>query len=331
MKRARILGTGRCMPTRVVTNDELSKILTTSDEWIRQRSGIRERRYAAPGQGPAELGADAAREAIAAAGLKPSDIDFLICATTSPQHEFPGNGCFIQRILDIPGIGALDVRDQCTGFLYGLSIADAYVRLGQYKRILLVSTEVASSALDFHDRSRHVSVLFGDGAGAVVVGESESPDRGIRSTHLHADGRFAEDLIALAPGSVYNPRITTKMIEEGLHHVRMNGKVVFKEAVTSLTAVIRETFEANKLTADDIDVFIPHQANLRINEAVAEQIGIPMEKVDRSIERYGNCGAASVPIALDEWVRDGRIRPGQTVLLATFASGFTWGAALLRW
>ncbi len=332
MKRSRILGTGRCLPSRVVTNDELSKILTTNDEWIQQRTGVKERRYVAPGQGPADLGAEASRSALDAAGLKPSDVDFIICATQSPQAMFPGTACFIQPLLGVsPGVGALDVRDQCTGFLYGLSIADAYVRLGIYKRILLVCAEVHSTGLEFADRGRHITVLFGDGAGAVVVGESDSESRGIRSVLLHADGRFARDLIVEAPGSAFNPQISHKLIDEGMHYPKMNGKAVFTQAVMSLVSVIQEALQVNALAVSDVDFFLPHQANLRITEAVTERVGISPQKVDNSIQKYGNCAAASVPIALDERVRGGDIKPGDTVLMATFAAGFTWGAAVMDW
>ncbi|MBI2933327.1 MAG: ketoacyl-ACP synthase III [Planctomycetes bacterium] len=331
MKRTRILGTGRYLPERVVTNDEMAKLMPTSDEWIQQRSGIKQRRFVAPGQGPAEIGTYAAQAALDAAGLKPSDLDFIICATQTPEHQFPGTACFLQKRLDAPGIGALDIRDQCTGFLYGLSVADAFIRLGVYRRILLVGTEVNSTGMDLSDRSRHLSVLFGDGAGAVVLGESESPDCGILSVHLHADGRFAEELWVPAPGSVYQPRITHQMLDEGLHYARMNGKAVFKEAVTNMVSAIKEVLAQNAMTIDDITFFIPHQANMRINEAVGQMIGIAPDKVDHSIQRYGNCAAASVPIALDERVRAGQFKPGDRILFSTFAAGFTWGSAVLKW
>ena len=329
--RSRILGTGRYLPSRVVTNAEMSKLVTTSDEWIQQRTGVKERRFVAPGEGPAEIGALAARAALDAAGLKPGDIDFMICATQTPQAMFPGTACFIQKILDVPGIGALDVRDQCTGFLYGLSIADAYVRLGTYKRVLLVCPEVHSTGLDFTDRGRAITVLFGDGAGAVVVGPSESDGRGIRSVVLHADGRFSRDLITEAPGSIFNPQISHKLLDEGLHYPKMNGQQVFVQAVTRLVEVTQEILGGNGLTVQDVDFFLPHQANMRITESVGARVGIPPAKTDNSIQKYGNCAAASVPIALDERVRDGSIKEGDTVLMATFAAGFTWGAAVMDW
>lgn len=348
MPRARILGTGSCLPPRVVTNDELSKRLTTSDEWIQQRSGVKERRYVAPGVGPSDLAFEATNRALDMAGLKASDLDFLILATQTPEHEFPGTACFLQKKLGNFGVGALDVRDQCTGFLYGLSIADAYVQLGKYKRVLVVGAEVHSTGLEFADRGRHITVLFGDGAGAVIVGpvdvgQASSPaprdaggdaratDRGILSTHLHADGRFAEELWVPAPGSIYPGRITHQALDEGLHYPVMNGKAVFKEAVTRMIEVSKEALGANGLTPADVTHFVPHQANLRINEMVARDLGIPPERCDDSIRKYGNCAAASVPIALDERVRSGAVKPGDIVLMSTFAAGFTWGAAVVRW
>lgn len=331
MRRARILGTGSCLPQRVVTNAELATRVTTSDEWIQQRTGVKERRYVDEGIGPSDLAFTATNRALEAAGLKASDIDFIILATQTAEHEFPGTACFLQKKLGNSGVGALDVRDQCTGFLYGLSIAEAFVQLGKYKRVLVVGTEVHSTGLDFSDRSRHITVLFGDGAGAVIVGESESADRGILSTHLHADGKFAEELWVPAPGSIYPGRITHKLLDEGMHYPFMNGKAVFVEAVTQMIAVSKEALAANGLTPADVTHFVPHQANLRINESVAQRLGIPAERCDASITRYGNCAAASVPIAFDERVRSGAVKEGDIVLMATFAAGFTWGAAVMRW
>ena len=331
MKKARILGTGSHLPERVVDNFELATRVTTSDEWIQQRSGIKARRYAAPGETPATMGVGAARRALEAAGLEPGDLDFLICSTQTPEFHFPGTGCVIQEQLGVPGIGALDVRNQCTGFLYGLSIADAYIRTGTYRRILLVCTELHSRGLQYDDEGRQVTVLFGDGAGAVVVGESEDPERGLLGVRLHADGRFARDLIVESPGFWCDPWCDPKVFAEGRHFPRMNGRSVFKEAVSGMRSVSLEVLADHGLTPTQVDHFIPHQANRRINEAVASGLGIPPERCDNSIERYGNCASASVPIALDEHVRSGSIHPGEVVLFATFAAGFTWGGAVLRW
>ena len=269
--------------------------------------------------------------ALEASGLRETDIDFIICTTQTPEHFFPGTGCYIQARLGIPGVPSLDVRDQCTGFLYGLSIADAYIRLGQYQTILLVSTEIHSTGLEWSDHGRHVSVLFGDGAGAVILGGSDSDKHGILGTQLHADGSFADELCLSAPGTGYDPWISHEMIDQGLHFPRMNGKVVFKEAVSCMTRVSKAILKEHQMSIEDVDYFIPHQANMRITEAVVKLTGMNPGKVDNSIRKYGNCASASVPISFDEAVRDGRIQPGDTVLMSTFASGFTWGAALLKW
>lgn len=329
--RSTIVGTGSYLPERVVRNEELAQRMTTSDEWIQQRSGIQERRYAAEGETPASMGAEAALRALEAAGLEPSDVDFLICATQTPEYHFPGTGCVVQEKLGIPGPGALDVRNQCTGFLYGLSIADAYIRLGIYKHVLLVCTEMHSRGLEYTDRGRHVTVLFGDGAGAVVLGPSSDRSRGVLSVDLHADGRYARDLMVEAPGFTFEPWIDEALIEQGKHYPVMNGRQVFKEAVSCMRQVVTDTLKKNSVTPEAVDHFIPHQANLRINGAVADYFKFPGDKCDASIVRYGNCAAASVPIALDERVRAGKIKSDELVLFATFAAGFTWGGALVRW
>jgi len=331
MSATRILGTGRYLPERVVTNDEMSRMVTTSDEWIQQRSGVKTRHYVAPHETPSSLGTEASRKALEAAGLEPKDLDFIICATQTPEMLFPGTGCLIQAQLGANGIGALDVRNQCTGFLYGLSIADAFIRQGVYKRILLVCTEIHSRGLEYTDEGRHVTVLFGDGAGAVVLGPTDKPGQGLLSCHLHADGRFARELMIEAPGFAFDPWCSPKIFEEGRQFPKMNGRAVFKEAVSCMREVVQETLTNNGLKPEDVDHFIPHQANKRINEAVASHFGIPDEKVDASIERYGNCAAASVPIALDERVRSGQVKEGDLLMFATFAAGFTWGGAALRY
>lgn len=329
--RTRILGTGRYLPQRIVSNDELATLLTTSDEWIFQRSGIKQRRYAGEGESPASMGCEAARQALEMAGVRADQVEFMICSTQTPECHFPGTGCFIQHSMGLPNIGALDIRNQCTGFLYGLSLADAYIRTGTYKYILLICPELHSRGLEFSDNGRQVTVLFGDGAGAVLLGPSQSDDQGVLSVELHSDGRFAKDLIVEAPGFAFAPWISHELLDQGKHFPHMNGKSVFKEAVSCMRRVVDTTLGRHGLKATDVDHFIPHQANRRINEAVASHFQISDDKVNNSIERYGNCGSASVPIALDEWVREGRIQSGQTVLFATFAAGFTWGAAAVRW
>jgi 3-oxoacyl-[acyl-carrier-protein] synthase-3 len=329
MPKTAILGTGQYLPERVVTNDDLAKIIDTSDEWIQQRTGIKERRYAEDGTGPADLAVPAAKQAVKAAGLELSDIDFIIFATLNPDYFFPGSGCVLQAKLGLPGIGALDVRNQCSGFIYGLSVADAFIKTGMYKRILLVGGEVHSSGLEFADRGRDVTVLFGDGAGAVLLGATDE-DRGILSTHLHADGRFVEDLWLELPAARYMPRISYELMEQGRHYPRMNGKKIFKMAVEKLPEVINEALAANGLTIDDIDLLVPHQANIRINEFVARQLKVPPEKVYHNIHRYGNTTAGSIPIALNEAISEGRAKKGDTIMLAAFGSGLTWASAVLK-
>ncbi len=329
MPKTAILGMGQYLPERVVTNDDLAKLIDTSDEWIQQRTGIKERRYAEDGTGPADLAVPAAKQAVKAAGLELSDIDFIIFATLNPDYFFPGSGCVLQAKLELPGIGALDVRNQCSGFIYGLSVADAFIKSGMYNRILLVGAEVHSSGLEFADRGRDVTVLFGDGAGAAVLGATDD-DRGILSTHLHADGRFVEDLWLELPAARYMPRISYELMEQGRHYPRMNGKKIFKMAVEKLPEVINEALAANGLTIDDIDLLVPHQANIRINEFVTRQLKIPPEKVYNNIHRYGNTTAGSIPIALNEAINEGKAKKGDTIMLAAFGSGLTWASAVLK-
>jgi len=330
MKRARIISTGHYVPERVVTNDEMTRIVPTSDEWIRERTGIQQRHFVDQEIGASDLGYEAAQIALQRAGLKPADIDFIVFATLSPDYMFPGSGCVMQQRLGIPGIGALDVRTQCTGFVYGLSVANAFIQAGQYKRILLVGAEIHSTGLEFNERGRHIAVLFGDGAGAVILEASEN-GRGVLSTHLHADGRYAKELWAENPGSRRIPRLYPGILEDGSCFPQMNGREVFKHAVTKFPEVIMEALQTNHLALDDVKLVIPHQANLRISEAVTQRLGIPPEKVFNNIQRYGNTTAASIPIALDEALEQGKIHDGDLVILASFGSGFTWASAAIRW
>jgi 3-oxoacyl-[acyl-carrier-protein] synthase-3 len=329
MPRTAILGLGQYLPERVVTNDDLAKMFDTSDEWIRQRTGISERRYVEDGIGPADLAVPATKQALENAGVELEDIEFIIFATLNPDYFFPGSGCILQDKLGLPGIGALDVRAQCSGFIYGLSVADAFIKTGMYKRILLVGAEVHSSGLEFAERGRDVTVLFGDGAGAAVLGATEE-DEGILSTHLHADGRYAKDLWMEIPAACYSPRLTKEHMDEGRHYPKMNGRKVFKMAVEKLPKVINEALDANGLAIDDIDLLVPHQANLRINEFVAQKLGLPPEKVYNNIHRYGNTTAGSIPIALNEAIQEGRAKKGDTIMLAALGSGFTWASCLLK-
>ncbi len=331
MKKSRILGVGRYLPEKIVTNFDLEKMMDTTDEWIRQRTGIEQRRFAAEGEGAALMGARAGEEAIKNAGLKKGDIDFIIFATLSPDYNFPGSGVFVQDLLGIEPIGALDVRNQCTGFIYSLSIADQFIKTGMYKHILVIGSEVHSTGNEFTTRGRDVAVLFGDGAGAVVVGESEDEKRGILSTHLHSEGKYAKELWVEAPASVLHPRLTHEMLDQGRHYPKMNGKNVYKHAVTRMPEVIMEALNANGYKVSDIDLLVPHQANMRINEYVAGTLGIAPEKVVHNIQKYGNTTAATIPLCFYDAIEDGRLKPGSLVCVAAFGAGFTWASSLLRW
>ncbi|OKL39543.1 3-oxoacyl-ACP synthase III family protein [Pontibacter flavimaris] len=332
MRNSRIGGVGHYVPENVVTNKDLEKIMDTSDEWIRERTGIVERRYFQEGvDTTANMGAAAARKAIQMAGLEPKDIDMIVFATLSPDYVFPGSGVLLQRELGLKEIPALDVRNQCSGFIYALSVADQFIKTGMYNNVLVVGSEIHSTGLDFSTRGRGVSVIFGDGAGAVVLVPSESNDRGILSTHLHADGEFAEELAVVNPGSNKKERLTHEMIEDGSIYPYMNGNTVFKHAVTRFPEVIQEALSKNGYKPEDIDLLVPHQANLRITSYIQQKMGLPAEKVMSNIQKYGNTTAASVPIALSEAYEEGRIKEGDLVCLAAFGSGFTWASALIRW
>ncbi|MCC9167610.1 3-oxoacyl-ACP synthase III family protein [Pontibacter harenae] len=332
MRNSRIAGVGHYVPERVVSNKDLEKLMDTSDEWIRERTGIVERRYFQEGiDTTSNMGAQAARKAIKAAGIEASDLDMIVFATLSPDYFFPGSGVLLQRELGIKEIPALDIRNQCSGFVYALSIADQFIKTGMYNHVLVVGSEIHSSGLDFSTRGRGVSVIFGDGAGAVVLSPSESNDKGILSTHLHADGEFAEELAVLDPGSNKNARLTHEMLDSESIYPQMNGNLVFKHAVSRFPEVIQEALQKNGYQASDIDMLVPHQANLRITSYIQQKMGLPADKVMSNIHKYGNTTAASVPIALSEAVEEGRIKDGDLVCLAAFGSGFTWASALIRW
>lgn len=330
MIRSRIISTGRYAPEKVMTNEDMSKLVPTSDEWIRERTGIHQRHFVDREIGVSDLGYEAAKIALARAQLQPADLDFIVFATLSPDYMFPGSGCLLQHKLGIPGIGALDVRTQCTGFIYGLAVADAFIRSGQYRRVLLVGAEVHSTGLEYNERGRHIAVLFGDGAGAAIL-EANEEGYGVLSTHLHADGRHAKELWAENPGSRRIPRLYDGILTDGSCYPQMNGREVFKHAVTKFPEVIMEAVQANNLTLEQVALVVPHQANLRITEAVTQRLGLPPEKVFSNIQRYGNTTAASIPIALDEAQQQGKIKPGDYVILASFGSGFTWASAAVRW
>ncbi|MFM2244892.1 MAG: 3-oxoacyl-ACP synthase [Pseudomonadota bacterium] len=330
MRGSKIAGLGHYLPENVVTNDQLATLIDTSDEWISKRTGIRERRWVVGDVGATDLAVPAAQQALAEAGLQASDLDMILFATLSPDINFPGSSCLLQARLGVPGIATLDIRNQCTGFVYGLSIADQFIRTGAMKNVLVVGAEVHSSGLDISNRGRDVAVLFGDGAGAAVLTATEGDSRLLDSA-LHADGTDYEILMLEAPASRLQPRLTAEMMEQGRHFPQMVGQAVFKHAVKRLPEVIDEVLSRNGLTVADVALMVPHQANLRINEMVARQIGIDPARVFNNIQRYGNTTAASIPIALHEAVLEGRVKQGDTVLLAAFGAGLTWGANLIRW
>jgi 3-oxoacyl-[acyl-carrier-protein] synthase-3 len=331
MTRSTLLGIGSYVPSKVVTNDDLSKLMATSDEWIFQRSGIKERRYIErDGIGAADLAVPASERALEHAGVKKEEIDAIIFATLSPDYTFPGSGCLLGNKLGLPGVPALDVRNQCSGFLYGLSVADAWIRAGMYEKVLLVGSEVHSTGLDFSDRGRDVAVLFGDGAGAAVVGKAKDDDSGLMSIALHADGSCVEDLWLECPGSKYIPRMTQAMLDEGRHFPKMKGKQVFRWATDKMPEVANEVLGKAGLGIKDVDLFVPHQANQRINQLVGWRMEIDEEKVVHNIEKYGNTTAATIPMALDAVYKDGRLKPGMNVLFAAFGAGFTWAGAVWR-
>jgi 3-oxoacyl-[acyl-carrier-protein] synthase-3 len=333
VQRARILGVGGAVPERVVTNDDLAKRMDTSDDWIQQRTGIKQRHHISADCGATDLGKLAAEEALRRAGLGIDAIDALIFATLSPDIDWPASACLLAAKLGTRSIPAFDVRNQCSGFIYGLGTAEALVRTGRARHVLVVGGEIHSTGLDLTTRGREVGVIFGDGAGAAVIGPSPDPSRGILSTHLHAEGKFAEKLWLEAAASRKRPRIAPQDLDgdDPSGFPRMNGKFVFRHAVTRFPEVIREALEWNGLTLGDLDLLIPHQANLRINQMVAAGLELDEAKVVNNIERYGNTTAASIPLALREAIDSGRIHDGQVVCLAAFGAGFTWAAALLRW
>jgi 3-oxoacyl-[acyl-carrier-protein] synthase-3 len=333
VRNARILGIGHHVPSRRVTNADLTAVMDTTDEWIQQRTGIQERHYSEGWTGAADMGAEAAREALDRAGLKPEDMDCIVFATLSPDVDMPASACLLQDRLGIGGMPAFDVRNQCSGFLYGLAIADKFVRTGSFNHVLLVGAEVHSTGIDLSTRGREVAVIFGDGAGAVVLGPAADARQGILSTHLHAEGRFAEKLWLESPASRSRPRLTEEMITgpDARMFPKMEGRYVFRHAVTRFPEVIREALDANHLSPSDISLLIPHQANLRISQIVAMGLELPEEKVFNNIQRYGNTTAGSIPIALYEALEAGRIHAGDLVCLAAFGAGFTWASALIRW
>jgi 3-oxoacyl-[acyl-carrier-protein] synthase III len=349
MIRSRVAGIGMYVPEQVVTNTDLTKVMDTTDEWIQERTGIKERRYAKRfEETTATMGAEAAKIAIERAGITASDVDFIIFATLSPDYYFPGCGVLVQRLLQMKEIGALDVRNQCSGFIYALSVADQFVKGGMYKNVLVIGSELHSFGLDFTTRGRNVSVIFGDGAGAVILQPAKNEGQGILSTHLHSDGSDAEILSMMNPGfhgGKYDASkrpadpgqpyggifITKELLEKEDVYPNMDGQAVFKKAVVKFPEVIMEALNANGLQPSDLTLLVPHQANLRISQFVQQKMQLRADQVYNNIQKYGNTTAASIPIALCEaWEAD-KIKEGDLICLAAFGSGFTWASALIRW
>ena len=333
---SKIKGLGYFLPDNVVTNDDLSKMMDTNDEWIQERTGIQTRRWVVPGSGEttSSMGVKAAKIAIERAGIDKNEIDFIIFATLSPDYYFPGPGVQVQKELNIKTVGALDVRNQCSGFIYGLSVADQFVKTGMYKNILVIGSELHSHGLDKTTPGRGVSVIFGDGAGAAVVSREEDATKGILSTHLHSEGQHALELSLVAPGMGkrwINDILADNNPEDESYFPYMNGQFVFKNAVVRFAEVINEGLQTNNLSKEDINLLIPHQANLRISQFVQRQFRLTDEQVYNNIMNYGNTTAASVPIALTEAWEKGKIKEGDLVVLAAFGSGFTWASAVIRW
>ena len=325
------MGMGHYVPPKVVTNDDLAKMFDTSDEWIQQRTGIKERHYIEEdGIGASDLAVPAVQMACKNAGIDVSEIDAIIFATLSPDYTFPGSGVLLGDKLGLPGVPALDVRNQCSGFLYGLQVADAWIKCGMYRRVALVGAEVHSTGIDFTDEGRDVTVLFGDGAACALLGPTEDENEGVIDVEIHADGSGAEQLWLEAPASKYMPRITHEMIDERRVWPAMNGRQVFRWATTKMPEVSESVLQRAGVSTDELDLVVPHQANKRINEFVGQKLEIPPEKVVHNIQKYGNTTAASIPLALSEAIQEGRAKKGDLILMPAFGSGFTWGAALVR-
>jgi 3-oxoacyl-[acyl-carrier-protein] synthase III len=348
MPRSFIAGIGMYVPEKVITNNDLTKYMDTSDEWIQERTGIKERRFAhRTDETTATMGVEAAKIAIERAGITPADIDFIVFATLSPDYYFPGCGVLLQRAMQMKEIGALDVRNQCSGFIYALSVADQFIKAGMYKNILVVGSEKHSFGLDMSTRGRNVSVIFGDGAGAVVLQPTEDESKGILSTHLHSDGSEAEVLAMYNPGSHANHWkqgladfdeaalsdmfVSYEMVKKEQFYPNMDGQTVFKKAIVKFPEVIMEALNKNGYTPSDLKLMVPHQANLRISQFVQHKLKLRDDQVYNNIQRYGNTTAASIPIALCEAWQEGKVNKGDLVCLAAFGSGFTWASALLKW
>ena len=336
MYNSKIIGLGHNVPDNIVTNDDLSKIMDTNDQWIQERTGIKERRWVKPGDGQStfSMGLEAAKKAISNSGIKKEDLDLIVFATLSPDYYFPGPGVQVQEALEINTVAALDIRAQCSGFVYSISVADQFIKTGMYKNVLVIGSELQSHGIDKSTRGRSISVIFGDGAGAAVLTREDDPTKGILSTHIHSEGKHALELATEAPGM--GSRWVTDIIkdndpEDFSYRPYMNGQFVFKHAVRRFSEVINEGLQKNNLEVSDIDMLIPHQANLRISQFIQKKFGLSDDKVYNNIQKYGNTTAASIPIALSEAHQQGKVKKGDTVVLAAFGSGFTWGSVIIKW
>jgi len=336
MYNSKIIGLGHYVPDNIVTNDDLSKIMDTNDQWIQERTGIKERRWVKPGDGQStfSMGLEAAKKAISNSGIKKEDLDLIVFATLSPDYYFPGPGVQVQEALEINTVAALDIRAQCSGFVYSISVADHFIKTGMYKNVLVIGSELQSHGIDKSTRGRSISVIFGDGAGAAVLTREDDPTKGILSTHIHSEGKHALELATEAPGM--GSRWVTDIIkdndpEDFSYRPYMNGQFVFKHAVRRFSEVINEGLQKNNLEVSDIDMLIPHQANLRISQFIEKKFGLSDDKVYNNIQKYGNTTAASIPIALSEAHQQGKVKKGDTVVLAAFGSGFTWGSVIIKW
>lgn len=337
--RSQIKSVAHYVPSRVATNHDLSKLMSTSDEWITERTGIKERRYVEPGVSSAMLGVEAALQAIAKAGIDKNSIDLIVASTLSPDMYFPGIGVLIQEKLGLPNVPALDIRAQCSGLVYGISTVDAFVRSGQAKRVLLVCAEVQSPVLDMTDRGREMAVLFGDGAGALIIDAEKgelSPVggnqvRGVIGSLLGSDGSGAQVLAMKYPGTAHIPFVSSEMLEQHLFHPSMDGRLVFKNAVHRMCETAEQLLKKFMINPRDVNLLFPHQANLRINEAVREKLGLPPERVFNNIQKYGNTTSATIPICMSEAVAEGKLKSGDLIMTLAFGAGFTWGGNLIRW
>ena len=335
MYNSRISGLGMYVPENIVSNDDLSKMMDTSNEWIVERTGIKERRHIKKGDGnsTAKMGVKAAKIAIERSGIDKDEIDLIIFATLSPDYYFPGGGVLVQEQLQIKTCPAMDIRNQCSGFIYSICTADQFIKSGMYKNILVIGSENHSGGLDFSTRGRAVTVIFGDGAGAAMISREEDPEKGILSSHLYSEGKFAEELTLIGPNTNrwVNKIIKSNDPNDVSYYPYMNGQLVFKNAVVRFAEVIMEGLNKNGLSPEQIDMLIPHQANLRISQFVQKKFGLSDDQVYNNIQKYGNTTAGSIPIALTEAWQEGKIKSGDLIVLAAFGSGFTWGSTIIRW